>query len=188
MPAYFDPSLIDQLTGYLIIDTNVLHSCFTDPKFFVDFMVITKNTQLLIDPIVRLEFMRGAYQENLYAEKRAFLEYDKFYIMTDHYQMYKDLYDRALSISRIYSHHGKPDLKLGDLFIIARMAIYKSRVILATMDKDDFGTLLFNRIGIATFTREKKDKHVQKDIIEVNQFLRFDQKQCDECFGRLPKR
>ena len=92
MPAYFDPSLIDQLTGYLIIDTNVLHSCFTDPKFFVDFMVITKNTQLLIDPIVRLEFMRGAYQENLYAEKRAFLEYDKFYIMTDHYQMYKDLY------------------------------------------------------------------------------------------------
>lgn len=187
MSAFYNPHLIDELSGYLVPDTSVLASCISDPGFFKEFITITKNTTLLIDPIVKLEFRRGEYQEHLLKEKQRFLEFEGFVPMMDHHKIHIETADRALDVSRVYCHHGKSNMPLGDLLIIARMSIYSCPIIFATIDKRDFTPLLFDRIGIATFVREVSDKQGKRDVIEVVQFLRFNNKRFNKLFASLPQ-
>lgn len=187
MSVFYNPDLIKDLKGYLVPDTNVLSSCISNPLFFGEFIKITQNTTILIDPIVKLEFKRGAYQEHLLKEKQKFLEYEGFNPMMDHQRIHMDTADRALDVSRVYCHHGKTNMPLGDLLIIARMSIYKRPIIFATLDKDDFTPLLFDRIGIATFVREIAGKQGKTDVIEVIQFLSFNHDRFTKYLDRLPK-
>lgn len=187
MSAFYNPALIDQLSGYLVPDTNVLSSCISDPGFFKEFITITAKSTLLIDPIVKLEFRRGEYQEHLLKDKQRFLEYEGFMPMMDHHKIHIETADRALNVSRVYCHHGKSNMPLGDLLIIARMSIYAWPIIFATIDKRDFTPLLFDRVGISTFVREVNDKQGKRDVIEVVQFLRFNHTRYTKMFSSLPQ-
>ena len=184
MSAYFDPSLKNLIQGYIVPDTNVLSLMSYDPDFFKLFCDLSIRADILIDPTAKLEFLRGDFQEHFLSDKLRFLEYEKFQMMLDHYKIHKDVYDIALKISRIFAHNGKTNINFGDLLIMARIAIYTVPIILATFDSDDFGTLIFDRIGIITLDRTTRDK---KDTFRIIQFLRFNRNKLDTCFEKLPK-
>ncbi len=184
MSVFFDPSLSSKITDNIVPDTGVLSLMALDPIFFSEFRDLSKNACILIDPTVKLEFLRGEYQEHLLEDKLKFLEYKQFYNMIDHYQIHKNVFNNALTISRIYAHNKKTNLKLGDNLIISRLALYSEPVLLATLDKHDYGSMLFDRIGAVVIERTTRE---MDDILSIMQLLRFNADKFHTCISRLPR-
>ncbi|MBI2074570.1 MAG: hypothetical protein HYT83_01890 [Candidatus Levybacteria bacterium] len=186
MNVYYDSLKLGTIKNkYLVLDTNVLSSCSSDVEYYKVFFEIFKANPILIDPIVKLEFLRGAYKEQTYKEKNKFLTIEKFFPMADHQDIYKRMYDNAFNIARIYSHHGRSDVPLGDILITARFGIYKDDRLFLTEDMNDFLTLLFDRISIITFEKiRNKDK---SEYLEHTQLLRFNHKKYEDCLKNLPE-
>ena len=182
MNVHYDPQVIEEIKErYLVIDTNVLSSCSSDKDFFKSFLDIFKNNYILIDPIVKLEFLRGAFREETYKEKSKFLEFEKFNMMVDHQEIYKNIYEKAFDIARIYSHNGNSGIPLGDIFIIARLATLNENYLFLTLDKSDFSTLLFDRLAVLSFERK-----IRVEVLEHLQILKFNNSKYKECFKKLP--
>jgi predicted nucleic acid-binding protein len=183
MQPYFDSTLVNKLDSNLVLDTSVLSFCMSDPAHFKFIVDLTCKSELLIDPVAKLEFLRGAYQEHVLKERLVFLAFERFKNMQDHYKVHHDTADRALLVSRVYTHNGKSDIPLGDLLIISRLSLYRETMMLATFDKNDFNSILFDRIGIVTIERYTKDK---KDTFSILQLLKFNQKKFSDCCDKLP--
>lgn len=184
MKVYYESSkLTPHKEKYLVPDTNILSSCSLSGDYFTEFLKMFSENSILIDPIIKLEFLRGAYQENTYKEKKTFLEYENFFDMVDHQEIYKNVYSTAFNIARIYSHHGKPEVPLGDILITARLAVYKDGRLFLTADKTDFSTLLFDRVDIITFEKITS----KSEILEVTQLLTFNIEKYKTCLKSLPK-
>jgi len=183
MVPHFNNSLIDKLNSFLVLDTSVLAFCMESEENFKFIDHITPNATLMIDPVAKLEFLRGAYQESVLKQRKTLLEYKRFNKMMDHYQIHHQTYDQAELISRIYTHHGISDVPLGDLLIMGRLSIYTARMMFATFDKNDFSKYIFDRVGIVTIETETKNN---KDIFRVLQFLELNRSKLDDCISRLP--
>jgi len=184
MKLYYDPASKFSIKGYISLDTNVLAFCARDPQFFQEFITITENTDIVIDPIVRLEFLRGAYQEHTYNEKKQFIEYERFHIMEDHYLTYQQIYEKALFIGRILSHYGKPEMKLGDILILSRLASYQQKILFATFDKD-FSCNLMDRSAVITV--EIVTKQGMFSELETMQVLSFNHEEFLKFKNKLPQ-
>lgn len=186
MTTHFDSSTIDAIKGkYIIIDTNILSDSSSSLEFYQTLYKIFSNNPFLIDPIVKLEFLRGAYITKTYKEKSAFLNIEIFSPMTDHQDIYKKVYDSAFNIARIYSHHKKPSIPLGDILITARQEIQSTKnCYFLTEDKEDFTTLLFDRITILNFEKENKDG---QDYLQHIQLLKFNHQKFKDCLDSLPQ-
>lgn len=185
MNVYYDTNTISVIKdSYLVPDTNILSACSSDVDYYKTFFQIFKNNSILIDPIVKLEFLRGAYREKTYKEKAEFLRIENFLLMVDHNDIYKKIYKNAFNIARIYSHHGKSDIPLGDILITSRLEVYKDERLFFTEDISDFSSLLFDRIGIITFERiRNKDK---LEYLEHAQVLKFNHQKYQVCLKNLP--
>ena len=186
MNTHFDPKKIEDIKGkYIIIDTNVLSDSSSDAEFYKTLYKILENNPLLIDPIIKLEFLRGAYIEKTYKEKSAFLEIEIFSPMADHQDIYKKVYDSAFDIARIYSHNKKSNIPLGDILITARQEIQSSNdCYFLTEDKEDFTVLLFDRIAVISFERVNKDG---QDYLQHLQLLKFNHQKFKKCLENLPQ-
>ena len=73
--------------------------------------------------------------------------------MIDHHDIYKNVYLNSFDLAKVYCYKGKKNLPLGDLFIIARLMMYKD-VYLMTLD-NDFNSIVFD--GCAVISIEKKN-------------------------------
>ena len=185
MITHFDPNILDKIKGkYIVIDTNVLSDCSSDVEFYEVFFDIFKNNPLFIDPIVKLEFLRGAYAEKTYIEKNELLKLEKFLSMVDHQNIYKKIYDITFDIARIYSHKGRPHVPLGDILITARLFV-QGEYLFLTEDKEDFNTLMFDRLGVISFERtNNKDKH---EYLQHLQLLKINKEKYKKCLEELPQ-
>lgn len=186
MNTHFNPNSIESIKGkYVIIDTNVLSDSSSNTEFYTTLYTIFKDTHLLIDPIVKLEFLRGAYVEKTYREKSQFLKIEIFNLMVDHQEIYQKVYDSAFNIARIYSHNKKPNIPLGDILITARQEVQKSNdYYFLTEDKEDFTGLLFDRISLLTFERINKDG---QDYLQHFQLIKFNHQKFEKCLQNLPQ-
>lgn len=184
MSAYYNPSIIEGIKDQqLVIDTNILNSCFTNENYFTIFISVFENNPLLIDPIVKIEFMRNAYIATDLNKKENFLKFNKFYGITDHQEIFRKTMENSHNISRIYAHNGNPRIPLGDLLIIARLKNYYDRQLFLTLDKSDFSTILFDRVGVISIEKISKDHH---NILEHIVILKFNKKKYEDCFNKLP--
>lgn len=183
MNVFYNTDKINSITDkYIVIDTNLLFSCSSSENYFDSFIKVFNKNIFLIDPVVRLEFLRAAYIEKTYNDKSEFLKYEKFMPMTDHQDIYLKVQENAFNIARIYSHQGKPQVPLGDILITARLSFYNDNRLLLTLDKEDYSGLLFDRIDILTF-----EKITNKDeILEVAQLLKFNQTKYNQALSKLP--
>jgi len=187
MNAFYDKDILTSLNGKrIVIDTNILAICSTDNNLITTFDHLFANCYLMLDPIVKLEFLKGAQTESLFQKKKNFLEFRGFYEMPDHQQIYKEVQENALNIARIYSHHKHPEIKLGDILIISRLMIYPNYYLL-TLDKDDFTTMLFNRIGIISFEHRTLNK--PSESLELNHacIIKFDSVKYNSCLKKINK-
>lgn len=188
MSAYFNPLDIEKIADYrLTIDTNIISSCFSDTGFFNTFRDIFQNNFLLIDPIVKLEFLRNEFRENFYKEKINFVQFEDFYLLPDHQEIYKKTYENAFNIARIYSHHGNSKVPLGDLMIIARLMIYKEKHLFVTLDKNDFSTFLFDRVTVLSIEKNANINNQKRNILEHVTVLRFNHDKYEDCLKKLPE-
>jgi len=184
MIIHYNPKIIcDIASKYIVIDNNVLADSASDPEFYTTLYGIFKKNPILIDPIVKLEFLRGAYLEKTYKEKNDFLRIEIFHPMIDHQDIYKKVYNSAFNIARIYSHHKKPSVPLGDILITARQEVQGDDTLFLTEDEEDFTTLLFDRITVLSFERINKDdiEHLQH-----LQLLKFNHEKYKKCYKSLP--
>lgn len=183
MSAFYDPSVIKSILGcYLVIDTNILTSfSASDESYFLQFLEIFKGNPFLIDPIVKFEFLRGS-SGTLFEEKSKFLEFDNFHSMIDHQDIYKKTYNNAFPIAKIYANNNNPDIPLGDLLIVSRLMLYGKNYLFVTLDKNDFSTVLFDRIGVVSIERKSAKG---KDLIEHILILRFNDQKYKECLKRI---
>lgn len=185
MDTFYDAKKIDEIkNSQLVIDVNILTSCFSNKDYFKSFLSVFSGNSFLIDPIVQLEFYRGTFQEKLYKEKQQFFEFEKFQTMIDHQEIYKKVYENALTISRIYSHKGNGSVPLGDILIISRLMVY-SHLLFVTCDGSDFTTLLFDRLAIVSIEKLSKDK--KRVIVEHIHVLNFNREKFERCKSELPK-
>ncbi len=185
MNIHYDPKEIEKVKNqYIVVDTNVLSACSSSVEYYETFFKIFRNNPVWIDPIVKLEFLRGAYQEKTYKEKANFFKIERFSPMVDHQDIYKNVYEGAFNIARIYSHHGKINVPLADILITARLEVGKSFLFL-TEDVEDFPTLLFNRLCVITFERKRKKDN--SEYLEHLQLLRLNQEKYEKCFTNLPQ-
>lgn len=139
----------------IIVDTNILASCFSNEQYLLDFRNTFKDCKLFIDPIVKLEFLRGTFKSKLYEEKLKFLELDIFWPLVDNYEIYKNVYSNSFDVAKAYCYKGKKNLPLGDLFIIARLMEFKG-CYLITLD-NDFNSIVFDRYTVVSI--EKKNTY-----------------------------
>jgi len=188
MTAFYDNRLTENFHQEAIaLDTNVLSSLFLDKMYWEDFMNIFSANQLLIDPIVKLEFLRGAFRVNAYEEQSKFLTSHRFTSMADNHDIQTKIYEHVFNVARIYSHQGNPSIPLGDIFIIARLAVYDQSVLFLTRDYGDFDTMLFDRKAIVSIERKLRNKLGPPEIVEHIQILQFNHEKYQVCLDTLPK-
>lgn len=184
MSAYFDPNQISEIKHFqLVIDNNILTSCFSNVVYLNEFHQIFKNNLLLLDPTVRLEFLRTTVTSELIQKKNDFLTFNNFYLMTDHSEIHKNFLEKAYSIARIYSQIGNPNIPLADLLIISRLSNYRNNVLFLTQDKSDFTTILFDIVSVVSIEKISKKNH---RVLEHLVLLSFNNKKYKECLSKLP--
>src|SRR5262249_53720862 len=93
----------------------------------------------------------------------------------DHADIYKKVYMNAFDIAKIYAFNGNPNIPLGDLFIVSRLMAYDKNYLFATLDKSDFSTVLFDRIGIISIERQSLNKDRPRDVVDHISILKFNQ-------------
>ncbi len=184
MSAYYNPQLTALIKDkQLVLDTNVLISCFTNEEYFKTFLNVFENNPFLIDSIVKLEFMRNDYLSDDMKKKNIFLNFDRFYVITEHQDIFKKTIENSYDISRIYSHKGNPRIPLGDILIISRLKQFADRQLFLTLDKSDFSTILFDRIGVVSIERNSRNNH---NLLEHIVILQFNSKKYTQCINQLP--
>lgn len=185
MNSHYNPQLIEEIKSeLLVLDNNVLSSLASDHDYLKEFLKIFKNNILLIDPTVKIELLRGAFKIDAYNELLKFLEFQRFDNMVDNVHVLQSMYKNAIDIARVYSHHDNPSIPLGDLLITARLSIYHFDVLFLTRDKGDFGTLLFDRLGVVSIERKFK----KKDGIDHINIFRFNHSKLSKCLKSLPSK
>lgn len=187
MSAFYNPEDIKKISECgLVLDTNLLTSLSSDEEYFQEFIKIFKGNIKLIDPIVRIEFLRDA-SGGVLKNKMVLLEYKNFSKVTDHQEIYKKSLEEVTKISRIYAYHGNPNIPLGDLLIVSRLSLLEDHFLFATLDKSDFSTILFDRIAITSIERKikPKDGKPPRDIIDHIALLRFNKEKYANCCAKL---
>ncbi len=183
MNVFYDTNKITSVAkNYIVLDTSVLFSCSSSIEYFNDFLHIFTDNTFLIDPIVKLEFLRTSYIEKTYQEKSAFLNYERFLPVTDHQSIYLKVQEHAFNIARIYSHQGKSQVPLGDILITARLSLYDDNRLFLTLDKEDYSSLLFDRIDILTFEKMTP----KSEVLESAQLLQFNSDKYKKALAKLP--
>ncbi len=186
MAAFYNPDDLETLVNWnLIIDTNILITCSTDPAFLYEFHQVFHQSKRLVDPIARLEFLRNTPTDSLYSKKLDFLKLNEFYEMTDRHELYFQTKTDAELISRVYSHHRKPNVPLGDLFITAKIKNHCSTHLFVTLDQQDFTTLLFDRItSVAIESMPSKNEFHGTSLYHVI-LLKFNNDKYSKCLSKL---
>ena len=186
MAVFFNPSDINKLKKFrIVIDTNILAICSADEIFLQNFLDTFSRNIRLIDPIIKLEFLRGAKTDSLFEKKKKFLEFNGFYDMPDHYAIYNKVKEHVFDIARIYAHHNIPDIHLGDLLITARLMYYCEANIFATLDQQDFKTLLFDRWAVVSIESSPVKSDKKSTSLEHVVLLQFNEKKFKECLKKL---
>lgn len=184
MTAFYDPSFTKSIEHRkLVVDTNILAICSTDLLFLKSFKAIFEKNYLLLDPVVRLEFLKGTQTASLFKKKEQFLEFNAFYNMPDHQELFTKVNTNALNIARIYAHH-KTEIKLGDTLIISRLMLYPD-YLLVTEDKNDYATMLFNRLGVISLEHETLNHPIEKLALQHMSVLQFDFDKYQSCLTKL---
>jgi len=127
----------------LLLDTNVFIDAFLRPTEFGKFMNQLRENRITLVTLdaVRMEFLKGAPNEQKYKEKKAFFEQ-----MVDVYlPVRKDILDNADKLLQLYKEDGK-SLSITDLLLGATLMHYKTNLFLLTKNTTDFPTNIFTLV------------------------------------------
>ncbi|MCE9643835.1 hypothetical protein K8Q93_01115 [Candidatus Parcubacteria bacterium] len=143
---YVSEGLREALSGKnIFLDTDFLSTLINDDEALQDFLEISQNGFLLIDPLVRFELLRDAQLPERRRILEEFLSYPVLIPALEHPDIFKKIRENALTLSYLYAHKGFKGASTVDLHLAGRV-IQHSNSLLITGNKKDF-PLVFDTLG-----------------------------------------
>jgi hypothetical protein len=185
MKVYFSHSISESIKHkYLYLDNDFLSELFKDEIVLTETLHILDGSVFLIDPLTALEFLRDIYMPQQYNKKKKFISNEIFSPATNHQEIYKNLQENALLLSRIYAHQNHKNRSgVVDLFLAARLMYYQSPLLI-TGNKKDFPSCVFDTIGVLNI--EQSGDGVMKPFCLI-QFNRTNFEACYSALQKLPQ-
>jgi hypothetical protein len=148
---------------YIYLDTNVLSGLFNHKDSLEGFFSIMIDSFIILDPYIRLEFLRDIFVSEQISNREEFLNQPIFFPAIDHQQIYNNIVNiNSLLLSQVFALHrqkskfgGKASWSTVDLLLAARVMGYKEKALLLTGDRNDFPACVFETIGVLTLESNK---------------------------------
>jgi predicted nucleic acid-binding protein len=142
MGLIIPPDLISSLKNkYLLLDTNIFIDASKHPADFSDFFNVLKSEDLTLVTIdcVKIEFLRGAPNDEKYKEKEEFFDdITKFVLPVD-----KEVIDNTYKLVKRYKEAGGT-IHFTDLFLGATLMRYKSNIYLFSRNINELPASIFD--------------------------------------------
>ncbi len=146
---------------YILTDTCFLLEQFNNEEFLKVSLRIFSESYLMVEPLIKLEFLRDIYTPEQIAMREEFISKDIFVPAPLHSDIYKQIHDNALAISKIYGHNKnkhQANASVVDLILGARMLLTDSSYLLITANVKDFPSILFDLLGTIVFRENGNGK------------------------------
>lgn len=133
----------------IFIDNDLLGDFFHFPTFFDEFKNHLHVEFFIIDPIVEFEFLRDVFLPGQRKLKEEFISQDCFLPAPFRHEHFSQIHENALVFSKIYAHqkeknHERNSASLTDLFLAGRIMLNYQTSYLATGNKKDFPSCIFD--------------------------------------------
>lgn len=152
MSVFIDKGISSQIKDkYIFLDNDFLSEIFNNKEVFLGCINFFSESKchLLIDPHTEFEFLRDVYVPEQRILKEKFINKEIFSPATNHQNIYSQLQDNALLLSKIYAHQNKSKgCSYVDLFLAARLMLNYTNSLLLTGNKKDFSSCIFDIVGI----------------------------------------
>lgn len=166
---------------YAFLDNDFLSYLFNTSKkeeFFKEMLIPLKEAILLVDPITAFEFLRDIFIPEKRKIMEEFMSTELFEQVSNHPQQLERIQQRALEISKIYTHHAVQGVSFADLMLAGRVSTHR-KTLLITGNKKHFPHFLFNTKGIICIINEKGATSRTFWVVEVSE------KKYKRCLGQL---
>ncbi|MBN1779412.1 MAG: hypothetical protein JW816_04340 [Candidatus Buchananbacteria bacterium] len=139
---------------YIFLDNDFLNALFDDEDLFKLSIKLFPVNHMMIEPFVRIEFLRDTFRPEQYNLKADFIQKKVFCEATNHQEIFLGLQDNMLVLSKIYRHQkqakrisDKCGPSIVDLVLAARLVYYSDSSVLITGNKKDFPARIFDCVG-----------------------------------------
>ncbi len=167
MNVLYSENLISHLrNANVLLDNDFLSSLHQDKEYFRVFFDLakSKNSQIIIDPFTKLEFLRDSKNIEQRKTKKSFIELENFFLPANiYYDLVRKQLDIALFLSDKYKGQATSQNKKNqqntqcspstvDLLLAARSMLQNSmNIIIITGNKKDYPSFLFDLIGTINY-------------------------------------
>jgi len=156
---------------YILLDTCFLSEQLHDEEFLKKSFSLFSESYLIIEPLVKLEFLRDIFLPGEKFLRKKFIEKDAFIPAPLHADIYQKIFDNALTISRLYKqnnnrHRATP--KLVDLILVARIVLTNFNYLLITRDVNHFPAILFDLVATIVVRQDKESELRSFGVLELN--------------------
>ena len=142
------------LDGYFYCDGDFLGLLLNDENFLLEVKELFSGKTFLIDSLTRLEFLRDVYLPKQRKIKEEFLD-SIFDEAIDHQEIYRQIKDNALILSRLYAHKGRNGASTVDLMLAARIMLGGYPSFLITGNRKHFPSIIFDTMSVINY--EQRD-------------------------------
>ena len=134
--------------SYVLLDTDFLGTIFSDEKCFKESMDLLGSSQLLVDPLIRFEFLRDIYVPEQRKLREDFIDNKSIFCPTpSHHEIYQKIQHNALILSLIYAHTRsihRASPSIVDLYLAGRMMLVHGTYRLITGNTKDCPINIFD--------------------------------------------
>lgn len=157
------------LGKYILLDTNVLIDSAKFPEDFSIFYNFLQENNIIsiLDPTIRLEFIRGAQTRK---DKELFEVFLNETVGSDRIELKpsEKIFGIAENIALITAQVNNAKMDLGDCLIAAQMASIKTDLLIATQNHQDFPAALFDRLHVEIIPVSETGKIKTVGIYKMN--------------------
>ncbi|KKP80882.1 MAG: hypothetical protein UR81_C0013G0008 [Candidatus Levybacteria bacterium GW2011_GWB1_35_5] len=153
MGLIIPPDLISSLKNkHLLLDTNIFIDASKHPEDFTDFFNILKESDITVVTIdcVRIEFLRGAPNENKYKEKEDYFDNITKIILPTNVEIIQNSYE----LVKKYKEQGGT-VAIADLYLGANLMKYKSNIYLLSKNTTELPSTIFDLKYIINYPLNK---------------------------------
>ena len=147
------PNLISVIKNkHSLLDTNVFIDTLLNPHPFFDFLNNLKKEEVSLSTIdlVKMEFLKGALDEQKYDEKIKLMES----IIDNTISITPDIHENVYTLIKKYKIEGKSS-SITDLYLGAYLMKYRKNLFLLTRNTNDFLQNIFGVKSIINVTYPK---------------------------------
>ncbi len=170
------------LSSWIFLDTGIL-SDFSENEICNHALLELFPTQFfIVDPLVRLEFLRNTFELSYILKKESLLSNEPFLDCPNDQHIFQQVLHNALVISRIITQQFKKrrySPSVVDLTLMGRAMLYPNSCIVTT-DLGDYPSEFFIKKNIITIESDGADKLIHWQITQ------FDPTLFEQCYTRLP--